>query len=303
LGFYLLLPINTQIVPTSNISFYRLSLITAFLFAFAISDTHAQILFPRKGEKSRFEFGVTANFASAKLTSTVPKYDTRSTILGFPTIKLKDTTIDTTPATEMGIGVYIGNSWFIRKLGRKSILAFHGAILAQVYTYDKLSPIVNENSEIVNNFFANPVGLAVSKLSVPLSLDVKYGTDALCKRRYPVGFTFGAGAMPQYNMVAFANASGGVLKNEAVLGFAPFAKGEFSFFSAACFKVKLFASLGTAIKLVDSRTEISPTQTNVFQLTENANFTACVSWLPFSFMWKKVYWWNDFDTRKPYEDD
>lgn len=251
-------------------------------------------VFARFGEKSRYEVGYCYVMAAGKFKGNVPQYDFNSNFY------LKDTLVERNVTATTGFGGYIGINFPIGKIGGKGKLAVSVGLLENGYIWGKLNPVYGLDGTINESYFSSSLDGVTVKLAVPISLDVKYGTDAFCSRNAPVGFTFGAGIMPQYNFTAFSGGSNTYdFEMGEQLGFAPFAKAEVSFFTGFCWKIKAIGTFGN-VPLIDIKTPLGDGTDYIFQLKETTNFSFVLSVLPFSYNWKKIYWWNNYETRKPY---
>ena len=216
---------------------------------------------------------------------------------------LRDTIYEKNITASSGFGGYIGMSFpFGKRLGPKSRLALSVALIENGYTWTKLNPVVDADGNIVESYYSSDLIGVTMKIAVPIGVDIKYGTDAFCSRNTPVGFTVGAGVMPQYNITAFSG--GGVtsssFKNNNLFGVAPYAKAEISFYTGFCWKLKALATLG-AVPLIDEK-EANPSGGNdyIFQIKETLNINVGVTVLPFSYGWKQIHWWNDYNSKMPY---
>ncbi len=249
------------------------------------------------GRHSRFEIGYSYVMATGEYKGIAPIYGSDYKSL------LRDSTVKINVNAYYGLGAYMNINFPLRKLTNNSTISLSLGAVYQEYLWLHLNPVFKTDGSILDDESLNPLGGdlvgATLKLGVPISLDYKVGADALCKRNPHFGFTGGVGLMPQVDMSAMGYTGTNPAYSDISAGITtavkPFVKGEFSFFLGICFKVKVLYSFGS-IPLIDHTKNVLNTN-SPFTLTEKSNITTSVGILPFSFLWRKKKWFNEYETK------
>lgn len=244
------------------------------------------------GYNSRYEVGYSYVMNTAQLSGSIPQYDLYGNYL-------KDTAVSK-KMTSVGFGASAGTSVRLKRLGRNSALALSIHLLYNISIWGDLYQPINTDGTYVSGSSSDLNGATV-QMALPVGLDYKFGTDALASRSSNIGFTLGAGLMPQYNVTilqgdessSFASAGG------ANFGVNPYVKGEFSFRAYFCFKLRGIFSFGD-VPLIDASKNLASSSDAPLKLTGKTNLTLTFAVLPFSYKWVKKSWYNDFESSKPY---
>jgi len=266
------------------------------LILFALLLCLPEGLYAKFGEKSRYEIGYSYVMATGNFKGNVGIYDNSSWFT-----PVADTFIERSLTAKVGFGGYVGLNFPLKRLGRRSTLALSTALVESGYIWGDLNSAYGLDGSFTNEYFQSSMSGVTIKVGIAVGLDVKSGTDALCRRNPHVGFTFGAGVIPQINMTVLDATGGADFGGGTTFGVMPYTKAEISFFTGFCWKIKAMASFGK-INLIDEKNPLTVTAIDggKFQVNETSNISLHLTVLPFSFFWKKTRWWNDYETRKPY---
>ncbi len=240
------------------------------------------------GSHSRYEIG--DNFVMA-----TGKYEGKVSVLDASGNHIKDSSVSRSIHANFGIGGMYAMTFPLKRLGKQSVLSLSMQLIANAYLWGDLNAYYDVSGSLVDATI--PTNGFTVKYGLPVGLDVKVGTDALCRRKPHFGYTFGAGVIPQYNISVLDG--GGINDFSFATGntFAvtPYIKAEASFYLLFCFKVRAMFSF-VNIPLIDaSKSNFYMGEGQPFKLTETSNLCLSVSVLPFSYRWKKLYWYNDYD--------
>ncbi len=269
--------------------FEKLKLILGIAGAFFCIFAGTEQASAQWGSRSRYEIGDNFVMATGKYEGRVGIYDGSGNYL-------RDSSVNRKLTSSFGIGGQYAMNFPLKRLGKNSTLSLSVAIIGNAYVWGDLNAYYNVSGELVNPDIA--LTGATVKYGLPIGLDIKKNTDALCHRNPHLGYAFGAGVIPQYNISALAG--GGLATNfdfAAATSFAvtPYVKAEFSFYLGLCFKLKAMYSF-LNVPLIDaSKSNVYAGEGQPFKLTETGNLCLSFTTLPFSFRWKKLHWYNDFD--------
>ena len=246
------------------------------------------------GSHSRFEIGYSYVSGTAQYVGTTNVLDYSTVNQSF----VRDSNLKMNMTAVGALSLYAGLNFPVKQLGANSTLAFSVALMYNTYNWLSLNPGFGTDGRQYNNDGVNEMDGLTTKIALPLGLDLKVGTDALCKRKPVIGVTVGAGIMPQYNSTTFTyNGTDPAFTNlpaTTCFGVNGYVKGEISFITGISYKLKVVYSFGD-MPLVDHTNNVLATN-GPFKLTEKSNLTVTYSVLPFSIFWKHKYWYNDYET-------
>ncbi len=118
---------------------------------------------------------------------------------------------------------------------------------------------------------------------VALSLDYKFGVDAMLDKKQKTGITFGAGFYPNILIAGYKEYGGGSLN------FDPFVKVDFSFFMGVCFKLKTMVIFRNGAYLqTDNNSDynsLPSTSPNSVSIIGSTSFAVALVVLPYSWDW------------------
>jgi len=249
------------------------------------------------GNSSRYELGYSYVMATGQFTGTIPVYDNSG---GY----LRDTSVTKNMTAKVGFGVSTGTSIPIYRFGKTSSLAISIHLMINEFIWGSLNQAYNLDGSFTTTTGSTDLTGLTEQYALPIGLDYKFGTDAVASRHTHVGFSMGAGVMPQYNITILesanlSSAAGGAGVN---FGVNPYVKAEASFYFRTCFKLRAFFSFGD-VPLIDQSKNLASITDGPFKLTGKSNLNLSFAVLPFSYRWGKIKreWWNDYDTRNTYK--
>ncbi len=283
-------------IPVKHLNKLSLKAVRVFILVALFSSLFSNAVFAKFGRHSRIEIGYSYVMASGVYQGTGSIYDMNNNYI-------HDTSVKINVKATLGFGYSAGVNFPLTRLGNNSTLSLYVGLIYNFYIWGSLSPVFNtDGSQNTSSPFADNLAGWTAKIGTPIGLDVKIGTDALCKRRPHFGATFGAGVLPNYNETAMAYSGSastfGDISAGVNYGINPYVKGEVSFFLGICFKLKAMYSFGD-VPLIDHTKNIISSD-SPFKMTEKSCITMSLTVEPFSFLWKKTKWFNDYDTEKPY---
>jgi len=207
-------------------------------------------------------------------------------------------TILTRNIASTGLGGTIGLSVPIKATGHISCWAMDIHLMVNMYTTETLNQTMSTDGSLA---VGTPALTANTlQIALPVGIEWKVGTDAICTKRLAMGGSFGAGVMPQYNSTTMAysntgNAAIGTPPGSTSLGLNPYAKVEFAFNLGMVIKLRLLYTMGN-IDLIDVNKPIPYYTDGPFRIISNSNLMATITLMPFSLGWRETAWWNTHDT-------
>jgi hypothetical protein len=238
------------------------------------------------GFVKQIEIGYGYSFCSAdyiiKATGVVPD--------GTRTV---DTTIKTRVHTKGGMTETFGTSLKLKRLGTKSTLALGVDMTYSAYLWDFHMPtggtLIDSGFRFYYDDFMPAFDGASFTAAGLLTLDFKFGTDAMMDKQYRWGWTIGGGVMPSMRATT---AEG--LDADLKFGIQPVVKGEMAFRGPIVAKLRLQYSMGNITFLDKSGDGLVPGTAQQTQIVGKSNFTVSIILLPLSFMYKTSTWYNSY---------
>ena len=251
------------------------------------------------GQGSRYTIGSNLTFVSGEYTGLVPLYNNAGNMIG-------DTVVKRGVNSKLGSGIELGVTLPIARTGRKSSYDVSVAVHYNTYVFDNFDKGFSSTGQAVNDGFFIGTLATVTQIALPLSIDLKYGSDAIAKRKRRFGTSIGVGVIPQYQSTLYAgyytlNAG---IPDATVTTFsvAPFVKAEFSAYWLFCFRLKAYYAIGGTKLFEDKAVSLSTGQTVTNSLSTTGQFTLSLTVLPFSYGWGKEMnshgWWDDFESEE-----
>ncbi|MBS1779755.1 MAG: hypothetical protein JST70_10560 [Bacteroidetes bacterium] len=187
-------------------------------------------------DQSRMELCVSYPLPQAFIETQYEVFDPET-----QTVSMSKKTLHTlTVSKAWGAGVSMS---FPLTSGKKTCLAISSAFMGNVFTLSPSKPIL-----ISPNKYFSP--LSYTCIYFPVSLDFKYGADAIYTRNLKSMFNIGFGAYPY-----ICESS----RQSGYIGVTPFVKAEFGFFAGIAMKIRATCSLKSMNYDEDGSYEI-PTQ-------------------------------------------
>jgi hypothetical protein len=215
----------------------------------------------------RYDVGYQAVFAPAEFTMKYVDLD-RTGMFHTTDIKRK-------LSSTGSFGIMSGVFFPISHVDRSTIYALYIGTEGNIYSYNVGSVSLDSNSTVTSN----AIGM---QLAVPMSIDYKYGGDAVRDKSQKLCFAFGFGLKPsltimKYGFVASTNAS-----------LTPFLKAEVGYFLGICMKLRATMNFGS-LKYFDSESSTVYTSYDQMKLGLNGkvSFTLGLVLMPFSWDWDK----------------
>lgn len=206
--------------------------------------------------------------------------------------KVYDTTFTKRVNSKGGFSGTGGTSIPLKRLGRLSSMHLGADFIYNMYMWDYATPndvaltdtgmVYQFNKGIIYTGGTMNTGLA-------LSLDFKFGVDAMRDKSYRWGWTGGLGVFPS------ANLSSDIEGVSMTYGAQPFLKSEVSLRAGIVWKLRMMYAFGNLTymehsgKLFDYANSSSDVQ-----LQGKGSFSVSLLVLPFSFTYKKSDWFNTF---------
>lgn len=223
----------------------------------------------------RYDIGYSFTFASATYTDHYTSVDMNGDLF--------DTTFTKKLVAKPIYGAMFSTYFPIAGMGENSILAIGLGIRANVYKWSTGDVALGSNYTYNYDYLTMDMG-------VPISVDMKWGCDAMLDKSNRTCFTLGIGGQPTYIMTGVptaVNADGSVsLAGSSVFKVQPFIKAEAGFFAGICFKVRAMYNFAN-IKYLDMTGNDEQ-----ISLKGTSNFNLSIVLMPFSWDWGKEQWWN-----------
>lgn len=218
-----------------------------------------------------------------------------------------DTTVKNKVYTTGGFGGSISTFIPCKQLGEKSMLAISVGVVYNIYTWGSVyKTLVNPNEATpatvgYTDSITNSLGYKGTTISIamPISLDFKFGNEALTNKNARFCATIGGGINPVYTGTTFQSNLNqlftGNYKSDNGTGFGvqPFVKFEGGVRGGLVWKIRALYSFGN-YDLINksSSADAKLGLPSTFTLTSNSSFTLSFVVDPFSFTWKKKGWWD-----------
>ncbi|GEM_PF-710856 len=208
----------------------------------------------------------------------------------------------------MSPGVYIGWSLALKKLGmqKRSALGLNIGMQENMFLWSHTSKTWGKTSWAIDGtgqdgfYDEETIGMSM-QIGVPVSLDFKFGFDALKYKNIRWASSVGIGVMPQFTM------SAGIPNFESesfAIGVTPFIKGDIGFFAGIAMKLRAQVGFGV-MPMADSRNSMFGGMSGgIFgensgvkhEYKVNAPVQATISFIimPFSWTWGEKGWWNTY---------
>lgn len=208
--------------------------------------------------------------------------------------KAFDTTISMQVSSKTGISGAFGTSIPLKRLGWHSRLHLGLNFIYNSYLWDY--PTANgaalSDSGVVYDYSRSLLfsGLSLN-YGLAISADFKFGADGMMDKRYRWSWTGGVGVMPSMNLTSDFDAA------DFTFGVQPFVKTEVGLRAGIVWKLRLTYQAGT-LKYLDVKPKDSffgiPNAEQTTRLTGRGNFGVALIVMPFSWTYKKSYWYNTY---------
>lgn len=223
----------------------------------------------------RYDIGFSFAFASANYTDHYTSVDMNGDLF--------DTTLRRKLVAKPVYGVMASTYFPIAGMGENSILAIGLGVRANLYKWNTGNVMLGANYTYNYDYLTMDMG-------VPISVDMKWGCDAMLDKSNRTCFTFGIGAQPTYFMTGTPtglNSDGSIaLSGSNIVKVQPFIKAEAGFFAGICFKVRAMYNFAN-VKYLDMTSD-----NEQIALQGTSNFNLSIVLMPFSWDWGKEQWWN-----------
>ncbi|MBS1688973.1 MAG: hypothetical protein JSS96_09630 [Bacteroidetes bacterium] len=261
----------------------------AFIFAVVPGFAFAQGSFMRSYAKyksmkengqsvksyQRYDIGFSFAFASADYKDHYTTVDMNGDLF--------DTTLRRKLVAKPVYGLSFSTYFPVAGMGENSILAIAVGVRGNVYKWNTGNVVLGPNYTYNYDYLTMDMG-------VPISVDMKWGCDAMLDKSTRTCFTIGIGGQPTYLMTGTPtgiNTDGSVsLAGSNVFKVQPFIKAEAGFFAGICFKVRAMYNFAN-IKYLDMSGD-----NEQISLQGTSNFNLSIVLMPFSWDWGKEQWWN-----------
>lgn len=207
----------------------------------------------------------------------------------------------------MAPGVYIGWSLGLKKLGvqKRTALGLNVGMQENMFLWSHTSTAWRGAPGAMGGDqfgFYNEESTGMSmQIGIPVSLDIKFGFDAMKYKNVKWASSVGIGVMPQFTM------SAGIPNSESesfAIGVTPFIKGDIGFFAGIAMKLRAQIGLGV-MPMADSKHSlfggmsggIKGENTGVqheYRVTAPVQATISFIAMPFSWSWGEKGWWNTY---------
>ena len=218
--------------------------------------------------------------------------------------KIKDTMVTNRLSSIKGVGYILGVTMPITRTGKRSSIDVSLDFMLNAYAFEHINPGIKSDGKLYSSLFSNGATSITTQYALPVSIDFKFGSDAIAVRTTRFGGAIGAGMLSQYQVTDYTGISFGELGNKAVFSATPFVKAEFSVYLFFCFRVKAFYSMGDIDLFEEKTITTTPGRYTTSKLTTNNSLVISLTTLPFSFLWyaerRSHGWWDDFETERPW---
>jgi hypothetical protein len=204
---------------------------------------------------------------------------------------LGDSTLKRRTLSNPGYGGTIGTTIPIAATGHISLFAFSINIMGNMYSWSDVNRVYQVDG--VYKQALTPVDATTLQIALPLGIDWKIGSDAICTKRLIMGWGVGGGIMPNYNMSTATNLKD--IGSQATFGVIPYVKSELAFALGICFKVRAMYSWGD-VELLNAQKKYPGFTDGPFKITNNSNLQFSLIIMPFSKRWRESAWYNDYDS-------
>jgi|GEM_PF-1245587 len=223
----------------------------------------------------RYDIGYSFVFGSAHYTDHYIAVDGNGDLF--------DTTFRKTLVAKPIYGLMFNTYFPLASMGDNGVLAIGLGIRANLYKWNTGDVSLGSNYTYNYDYLTMDMG-------VPISIDMKWGCDAMLDKSTRTCFTIGVGGQPTYfatGVPSGINADGSVaLAGSNVVKITPFVKAEAGFFAGICFKVRAIYNFAN-IKYLDMTGD-----NEQISLKGTSNFNLSIVLMPFSWDWGKEQWWN-----------
>ena len=251
-------------------------------------------------QASRYTIGANVVSVTANYSGLVPLFNASGNMVG-------DTIIDRTLKSTSGVGYALGVTLPIARTARRRSISLSIDFQMNSFIFDDVNEGYGPDGFLRKGGFTYlPIITTTQQYALPLSVDFKFGSDAIAVRTTRVGCDFGVGVIPRYQSTTFGSFTtmGGLIDNKTTTTFSPFVKAEFSLYWYTCVRIKAFYSFDNA-KLFENTSVSSTTHGAITSsLTTRSTFVLSTTILPFSFLWEKERnshgWWDDYETERPW---
>ena len=171
-------------------------------------------------------------------------------------------------------------------------------VIYNEFIWESLNQAYSANGDYVNVTGYPDLYGATLQIGVPIGIDYKIGTDAICTKKRRFGCTFGAGIFPTYNataMLGVDNAGVGI-----GYGVSPYLKAEAAVFGGLCFKFRALYSFGGEPYIDQTKNDLAFTS-GPFKVTGKSNLMLSFIIMPFAWHWKEKEWYNTYGSYNPWQ--
>ncbi len=222
-------------------------------------------------------------------TSMVATYNGVNQLYNPTTNTYSDTSVKTRIFSKGGFGGSASTFIPCKQLGEKSMLAvsigynYNAYLWGNLYNVLTTATDASTTATIDNNDFTG----ATIQMGLPISLDFKFGNEAMIRKNERFCATIGAGVYPSFTATVF--------KDDAGTGFGvqPFLKAEGGVLGGLVWKIRAVYAFGS-FDLIDRSSSVNSKvgEPSTFTLTSNSSFTLSLIIDPFAWTWKREGFWD-----------
>jgi len=232
----------------------------------------------------RYEIGVNYVMPTGTFDGVTP-------VLGYNNYYLGDTTIRRSLKANPGYGASVGIAVPFAATGHIALFAVSIHAMFNQYSFDQVNSYMSVED---GSFKKSPANMTstTSQIALPIGIDWKIGSDAICSKRLFFSAALGAGVMPQVNLTS-VSASGG--PTGTTFNATPYFKAEGAVYVGINVRIRAMYYPGN-VRLIDNPGAIPGYSDGPFRLTNNGNFMVSLILQPFSKRWSESSWYNDYDS-------
>jgi len=241
---------------------------------------------------NRLEIGYSYVMATGQYSGTSGFYNLNGSYGG-------DTIVKRNITAKAGYGEDIGLCIPLKRVGRINMWALSIHFMANEFIWSGLNQGFSADGTFIDPYGIADLDGATLQMAVPIGVDYKIGTDAVCSKKVRFGVTFGAGVMPSFNETVMINVNGA--GGGLVTSVNPFVKAEVAVFGGLCFKLRALYSFGN-VPYIDQNKDILAVTSGPFTVTGTSNLTLSFIIMPFAWHWKEESWATNYGRYNRYLD-
>jgi hypothetical protein len=265
-------------------------LFLSLLLMLATPSLHAQLVIP--GYVQRLDIGVSTIMASGQYTT--------HQFFNYATDTLcKNDTAITKSITGTGISESFNTFFPIKQIGRKCVLAVGVGFNFSVIAWENIDPIPTSiPTSPYNPDYIYTVGSV--HYGFPVSLDVKWGSEAFITKKYELCGTLGAGINTSYNVATFTQSLIPFIL-PSNYSFSPFVKAEFGArYIGLNWKLRVMYTMDSytlaSIGNNSGVTVYDALATHKTELMSSGNLSVSLLVNPLAWYWSRPHWWSNYRT-------